>query len=365
MSASVNDWQNYVNNYEAKMNALETRLNEKLNDPNVSAEEKTQARADYERQKKYLEWVKQENETIQQTGIVPDSIMVPAMQSGSGAYYWNVDGQWKLFNARLNVPMNGGKITEEYTFIEAEHFNIVWRLYNPPSGIENNYVKHMEASGWPPTTYASAFGLQADFETAPGVWTKYFYWEAIDTKGNLTRQTGSWDYSSSYVWFPCIGVSVTPPQISAGEVCGIGSWNGQSGNSQYRVGSFISISIDGGEAANPWDFYDDNIKPTDPNNAAFPDGWSPAGPYMEWYEVLTYDISCYKDAANETKIKLEFKQPVEKNGNPLKTTTIIFSENENNWTGTVTETPETSEGEIKITPFYLGECLSRRCNNEQ
>lgn len=278
MSASVNDWQNYVNDYETKMDALEARLNEKLNDPNVSAEEKTQARTDYERQKKYLEWVKQENETIQQTGVVPDSIMVPAMESGSGAYYWNVDGQWKLFNAHLNVPMNGGKITEEYTFIEAEHFNIVWRLYNVPSGIENNYVKHLEASGWPPTTFGSYFGLQADTTTAPGVWTKYFYWEAIDTKGNLTRQVGSWDYSSSYVWFPSIGVTTTPPRISAGDVCGIGSWNGQSGNSQYRAGSFISISIDGGEAANPWDFYDDNIKPTDPDNAAFPDGWSPAGP---------------------------------------------------------------------------------------
>lgn len=278
MSASVNDWQNYVNDYETKMDALEAKLNEKLNDPNVSAEEKTQARTDYERQKKYLEWVKQENETIQQTGVAPDSIMVPAMQSGSGAYYWNVDGEWKLFNAHLNVPMNGGKITEEYTFIEAEHFNIVWRLYNPPSGIENNYVKHMEGSGWPPTTYAAAFGLQADYDAAPGVWTKYFHWEAIDTKGNLTRVVGSWDYSSSYVWFPCIGVSVTPPQISAGDSCGVGSWNGQSGNSQRRAGSFISISIDGGEAANPWDFYDDNIKPTDPDNAAFPDGWSPAGP---------------------------------------------------------------------------------------
>lgn len=108
-----------------------------------------------------------------------------------------------------------------------------------------------------------------------------------------------------------------------------------------------------------WQKYGHNINENDYD----PD--APLEPYMEWYEVLTYDISCYKDATDETKIKLEFKQPVEKNGNPLKTTTIIFSENENNWTGTVTETPETSEGEIKITPFYLGECLSRRCNNEQ
>lgn len=115
------------------------------------------------------------------------------------------------------------------------------------------------------------------------------------------------------------------------------------------------------ESLRPWQY--ENFQVSEFTEDDIPPYYSE--PYMEWYEVLTYDISCYKDATDETKIKLEFKQPVEKNGNPLKTTTIIFSENENDWTGTVTETPETSEGEIKITPFYLGECLSRRCNNEQ
>lgn len=272
MPATVEQWNEFTQDFDNRMQIKEQELNQTLNDPNKTEAEKLKARQDFEKQKSYLDWVKIQNEEIQSSGVAPETLSIPEITSGSCVYIWGGDG--RLYPVSVNAPMTSGKMSDTFTFATSTHFNIVV-TFTYPASAQNNQILNYESS-WPPQgTFAGFFGLTG----GTGPWTGYFSWTAHDLVGNFIDSTYNWDYSSSNANFPNMSVQAEGgiPTLVAGSRCRVGAWGGGVTTGGIIGGGYTEVSNPASEEEdNPWDYLNNEINPDiDDGNKAFPDGWEP------------------------------------------------------------------------------------------
>lgn len=270
--ATVEEWDEFTSDYSDAMEEKQSELTSILNDPSATAEQKAKAREDFAKQMLYLQWVQEKNEEIQQSGIAPTTIAIPGLSSGAAVYIWGGDS--KIYPVTVNAPQTAGKMSDIFTLATSQHFDIKVRYNRPSATYDNNVIDHMESNFPPAGVTTGFFGHMG----GNGIWTNYFSWTAFDARGNLTDSTGYWNYSNSYAHFPNMGVasaSTQPPTITSGSRCRVGSWNGDYQTGGIIASGYMEVENDPAVVDDPWDYYNEELLPdVDPDNAAFPDGYS-------------------------------------------------------------------------------------------
>lgn len=238
--ATQSEWQNFYDEYTAKMN-------EKYG-ADSPAPSTQQERTDLAKQQLFQGWLENQISEINRTGEVPETVNMDLTSGGSGWYQLDGVSRFGTYTWK-GVPSWTSEIPAgtNYSFAIAQDFKLDFRL-NPVS------------SGYYHTTVANRFvpdgGIQGDFgfmstlPCMPSITSYPSY--AVDIYHlSATVQYQPRNFISTNTYYP-------------NDYMESGGWIFAGGF------TFTNEGRDGLE--NPWDYYNDNLLPVlDPNNAVMPE----------------------------------------------------------------------------------------------
>lgn len=265
--ATVQEWDDFTQDAAQKLETARQNMEDVLNS-DASQARKDEARANYEKQKRYYDLLAAKNAEIQITGIAPVSWTIDAQDINSAVYQWREDGN--KYPVEIHYPLAGKVVTEEWVYATSEHFSIKMKFTQ-----RGNSTNHMVEYSWniPPdaSNNPGYFGLKPDTNDS---WLYYWTVEFSDTKGNLTSKNWTWGYSSSDIYSPMMSVNYnTIPTIGVGDVIPCGS---PGGAIPIIAGNMLVVSIPQATVEDPWDYYNDELMPDiNPDDRMYPNGYEP------------------------------------------------------------------------------------------
>ena len=281
--ATVEDWNTYAQEAQDNLERVRGEVREKINDPNTSTADRNKAIIDLETQEHYVNWVQEQNDQIQQTGVIPSTMSIDSWSAGSGIWQ---DGQGKYRPARfINEPVAGNQqrigttYTQNVADLDGNVISFRAMVTNTPSSSAVNFFRIKKVEYNSQNGYLSEFSMLAwDNE-----WHNTWKWQ-FGTADSYKEQTvpSSW---SSFYRYACISgcltnESINPPVHTAfNNLCGVGDWDLVDAVTYITLFKIVGeAEITGGDVDPdaPWDFFNDNINPDiDPDNSIFPGGYEP------------------------------------------------------------------------------------------
>ena len=281
--AAIDDWNKYAQSAQENLERVRGDVRQKINDPNTSTADRDKAIIDLETQEHYVNWVREQNAQIQQTGVIPSTMSIDSWSAGSGIWQ---DGQGKYRPARfINEPVAGNQqrigttYTQNVADLDGNVISFRAQVTNTPSSSAVNFFRIKKVEYNQQNGYLSSFSMIAwDNE-----WYNNWKWQ-FGTTDSYREQTvpSSWSSFSNYACISgCLTSEGTTPPVhtSFNDLCGVGDWDLVTLPSFNRLFKIVGESeITGGsvDPENPWDFFNDNINPDiDPDNSIFPNGYDP------------------------------------------------------------------------------------------
>lgn len=272
-SRTLQDWQNYISDYQQKLAAEKVRLDAILADPSKTAAEKEKALNDYYRNQIFLQELQAKYNEFSQTGEVPDEVTFgggdpnpvliyksditqDTIHHGSISTSWGGSGD--LSHAGDEVPI-GSIFTSDLLLISAK---VVKTDYGASQQTDVSF------SGPRLVQLQSGYDWYCDANKNLDYWTK----TQFNPSGiSITMYEDPWSNGNARPLIRAYWGSVTNPV----------SINQGSAFSCPIVFTLLSMltnpegTVDGDS---PWDYYD-KIKPSvNPDNNLYPDGYEPPGP---------------------------------------------------------------------------------------
>lgn len=247
----LDEWEAYINDYEAGLAAQKSRLDAIINEPTAPATQKQNAQRDYELQKAHLDELQSKFAALQtqfeNTGEIDDTVTFGGGKLGSFRYKTSNASDWFTGYAR-NLPPGS-------VFVSAQHFALVIDAW----GSGGNWV----AYNGPDQT---KFGIWTD---ASVMWAGIHIYDQLNYM-NEGSSSGSWSGNTFF------GVSVTTSLAT--DVIPSGTVSALS--HAFTNGIIIDMPSDTVPTESPWGYYNDNILPNlaDPDNSVFADPYTPADP---------------------------------------------------------------------------------------
>lgn len=284
-AGTLKQWQKYISDYEQNLSTVKQHVDTVLNSSTATDAEKQQALSDYMEQKRYLEWLQGKYAEYQETGEVPADMTIDESLSGDLYRYNNeikiaeipldTTATPEIYHTIATVQRG---TTQEFTIFQSEDLNLVVSVTAYQT--ENATVTYQVNSGNYPGLTIRASGMNNMVVTATGTWA-----EATGYTPLAPGYDSNSYYKFGYIYPPTDFSNIpTWNDSNTSGLWGVKGFtpSGSDNPSRQIAAGVVSVSIDG-TVDNPWDFYDNNIKPEDPENAVFPDGWTPPpGPDDDW-----------------------------------------------------------------------------------
>lgn len=278
-AGTLKQWQRYISDYEQNLSTVKQHVDTVLNSSTATDAEKQQALSDYMEQKRYLEWLKAKYAEYEETGEIPADMTIDENFSGDLYRYNNeikiaeipldTTATPEIYHTIATVQRG---TTQEFTIFQSEDLNLVVSVTAYQT--ENATVRYKLQGGNYPALIIQAEGMNDMVVTATGTWAEATGYTPLAPGYNSYNY-----YAFGYIYPPASFYNIPTWGSSTSGLWGVKGFTPSGSDNPSRViaTGIISGSIDG-TVDNPWDFYDDNIKPEDPENAVFPDGWTPPGP---------------------------------------------------------------------------------------
>lgn len=262
----VGAWGRFIAEYTTRFAPIKQHINQIINDPDATETEKANAKQDRTLQERYLQIISDMYAEILETGVVPNPVVFTQQNANSGLYKWSVDN--KIYVADINFPLPEQLVTETWTFVTSEHFDIKMSL--PVRGNDTNTMTPFGSLN-PPGTITGDWGVKQ----GSGSWASTWKVRFEDAKGNLTAKEWTFDYTTSQNYAPTMKTSGTIPTVTSGSQIPCG--NRQTGVPGFICGELTTVALPGASVSDPWDYYNDYIltQITTTTNAVFPNGYTP------------------------------------------------------------------------------------------
>lgn len=241
----LKDWQNYIEEYEQKLNAQPFDLST------------ANGRRDYAMMNAHLQSLRSKYAYLQQYyaehGELPENITFEAIEGAVGAYRTEQGGEIKAIT--FTGGGNGGLTVSAPDFTGAYHW----------SGPES-----LIASGYEDTSYSPyKYGIEITGPAGAG----YISMEVTGTLFSGMNSTYHFHYESiPSRWTVQLNINNTIPVYNQTSPLGMNAFTFNGGT----VWSLAEMTVPTDE---PWKYYETKVKPhIDPNNDIFPDGYEPPGP---------------------------------------------------------------------------------------
>ena len=248
----LDEWEAYINDYEAGLAAQKSRLDAILNEPTAPATQKQNAQRDYELQKAHLEELQSKFAALQtqfeNTGEIDDTVDFGGGKLGSFRYKTSATSEWSTGYAR-NLPPGS-------VYISAQHFSLVIEAWGT-GGTWGAYDGQNQ--NW--------FGIWNEGSVA---WAGY---HAYDQKNYMTEINQSISSVTNHTFLGCtVSTSLAEDVIPANTYAAL--------SHTFTNGIIIEMPSDNVPTTDPWDYYNNDILPNleDPDNAVFADPYTPADP---------------------------------------------------------------------------------------
>lgn len=292
------EWDAFTADCNDKLSDLKSHIDAVLNDPESTAAERVQALQDYMKQEYFVNWINQQNESIQDTGVIPATMSIPSI-SGMDAGLWS-DGNDLKTGYLLPIPIITDNViihdaspsaTQEYEFTVAML-----------DGIPIILTFHFQYNGTLPPD-ANIYGrLYQDLETDAGTGIQYHNWQAafaasVNADGYQCyyRFGSETSYKTEYYigyngtnngahWRVFPPSNIYPVHTDFTNLCENGTWNQNIpvASADQCLFTVLTSSDFSGGSVNPdapWDFFNDTIYPAvDPDNRLFDEPYTPAPP---------------------------------------------------------------------------------------
>ena len=250
---TLQKWQDYINDYSNKVAVLKTETDAIINSSTATSTEKQNAQRDYEFQKAHLDELQAKLSSLQtyyaQHGELPDDVTFDGGKLGTFRYKTAADSEWFTGYAR-NLPPGSVYISSQHfsLVIEANGSGGTWGAYDGPN------------QSW--------FGI---WNTGSVTWGSY---HAYDLKNYMTEVKYSFVSVSNHTFFGCsVSDSLSTDVIPANTYAAL--------SHTFTNGIIIEIPSDTVPTTSPWDYYNDDVLPNlvDPDDAIYPDGYTPTDPH--------------------------------------------------------------------------------------
>lgn len=276
-SRTLQDWQNYISDYQQKLAAEKVRLDAILADPSKTAAEKKKALDDYTRNKMFLQELIDKYNEFSQTGEVPDEVTF-----GGGAptsvivYKTNIPGdEANIHYGSVGTIGGSGDLSTPNSEIP------LGTIFQ--SDLINVNVKVYESQGYTQPAYDDVtIGQQYTVDSGGTM-----YWHIKSDKNLPYGMVNRFSVSG----IPGTTISDDSWPNSNDRIVIEATWGNITNirtieqNRAYTVSTFLLTllsmltnpegTVDGDS---PWDYYD-KIKPSvNPDNNLYPDGYTPPGP---------------------------------------------------------------------------------------
>ena len=241
----LKDWQNYINDYQQKLNSQSFDLST------------ANGRRDYAMMNAHLQSLRSKYAYLQQYyaehGNLPDNITFEAMEGAAGAYRTEQDGEIKAIT--FMGGGNGGLTVSAPDFSGAYH----WQ--GPESLIASGY----EDTSSSPYKY----GIEITGPAGAG----YISMEVTGTLFSGMTSTYHFHYESiPSRWTVQLNINNTIPVYDQTSPLGMNAFTFNGG----VAWSLDEMTVPTDE---PWRYYETKVKPNvDPGDDIYPDGYEPPGP---------------------------------------------------------------------------------------
>ena len=270
-SNTLQDWQNYINDYENKLSDEKQRLDAILADPNKTEVEKKKALDDYYRNQTFLQELKDKYNEYSLEGEVPDEVtfgggdptpvlIYKSNISGDTIHHGSISTSWggsgDLSHAGDEVPI-GSIFTSDLLLISAK---VVKTDYSSPQQTDVSF------SGPRLVQLQSGYDWYCDSNKNLDYWTK----TQFNPSGiSITMYEDPWSNGNARPLIRAYWGSVTNP-------VSINQGGGFSTPITFTLLSMLTNPEGTVDGDSPWDYYDKI--PVDPDNDLYPNGYEPPGP---------------------------------------------------------------------------------------
>lgn len=269
--ATVEQWDEFARELAEQQEIQRQNLNDILNDPDASQATKDKAVNDFIQQEYYNDWIQEQNEQIQITGMIPVSLTIPD-KTIHGALW---------IDAADNNKIKSGTL-ESFTrdqIINSDRVHIA-DLDGTPIDL---WI--VDNTGDPPTPQIKVVSYYYD----SGSMTMGLICYNTNNDGQMKWRFGASNsyyespayYSQNRNGFCCWIKSATssiPTHNGFDHMADVAPTTSPRFNGENLLSLARDYLFEGGvvDPDAPWDFYNDEVLPNvDPGNAFFPDGYEP------------------------------------------------------------------------------------------
>lgn len=274
MADTLQQWADYIDEYETKMVEVRQRTETILNDPQSTAQEKKNALDEQYRQEIHLKELKAQYDAYSISGVVPDTVTFGGASStspvliyksnttGDTIHHGTISSSWAgsgdLSQPGDEVPI-GSIFTSDLLLISVK---VVRTQYTASQQTD------VSLSG--PRTVQLSSGYDWYIDSNKNL--DYYTANRFNPTGiSITMYDDLWSNSNARPLIRAYWGSVTNPvSINQGVSfsCPI----------TFTLLSMLTNPEDEVPGDSPWDYYNDTLRPTVPDNPAFPDGYKPVNP---------------------------------------------------------------------------------------
>ena len=257
MSKTLDQWDTYISEYEQGMQSAQAAYDA------MTPAEQSQEAINIAKQSAFLTWLKSERDTLaameEQGQTLPATVSITNANVAVRVYM--VAGDSTVYTA---IPRTISGNPYGQTVITAPHFEVYISTLSWFDG--NNW--HTEGEDCDSTPYSDGWqvGCTPEFP-----WATRYIVEYADRKGFLVSNAISGASTPSKLGslpHPAYGAVPTLRegwQIDISQFCAYALFGS---GSEYNLTGDV-------DTEKPWDYYNDNLIPTNPSIAAFPNGYNP------------------------------------------------------------------------------------------
>lgn len=276
MADTLQQWADYIDEYEVKMVEVRQRTETVLNDPQSTAQDKQNALEEQYRQEAHLRELKSQYYTYSALGEVPATVEFGGSSTKTPILFYktNVPGDTSIHHGTAYPISGSGDLhlpdseIELGTVFTSDLLSFSARLKN--NGYTVGAYSNINLTPWREEVANTSitWGFESDTAMSNGwVSTKF-----TPSGYTITLNDVSWTQNRTIC--PCVkGAyrSINDPITI---------------NQNYSFAAPITLALlseienPEGEVPgdSPWDYYNNTLRPHVPNNPAFPDGYKPINP---------------------------------------------------------------------------------------
>lgn len=272
MADTLQKWADYIDDYEAKMVEVRQRTQAILDDPTKTADEKKAALDEQYRQEIHLKELKAQYDAYSISGVVPDTVTFGGASStspvliyksnvtGDTIHHGTISSSWAgsgdLSHVGDEVPI-GSIFTSDLLLISAKVVKIDYGA-SQQTDVSFSGPRAVQRS-------SSGYDWYIDSNKNLDYWTKTVF---NPTGLSITMYDDLWSGSNARPLIRGDWGSVSNP-VSINQ--------NSSHNTPITFTLLSMLTNPEGEVPgeSPWDYYNDILRPSVPNNPAFPDGYEP------------------------------------------------------------------------------------------